>query len=151
MSYEKQIFIFLTIFNLISAQEYCQIQGQCQFGYQVSITTSKETYLECQRQCQNDTQCTLFTHHQNSHKCQLFSICTKLSSSQCDDCYSGERNCPIRQFGMFNLEDIHDLDSDGLVFASVLAFFVVLILCSMMQKIISNSIEICHDIWSVIF
>ena len=79
---------------LVSGQDICHVQGICQNGYHLGNIVSN-SYTDCQLECQNTLDCNYFTYNDPNNICVLQYNCTEIDSSNCLECFTGQRGCLV--------------------------------------------------------
>ena len=79
---------------LASSQDVCNIPGECQDGF-VLKTLGTQSYIECQIECFSTPGCNYFTFNDEVNMCIVFYNCTDITDTDCPDCSTGQRDCPI--------------------------------------------------------
>ena len=54
-----------------------------------------DSYYNCQSQCQGTDDCNYFTYYDPNNICVLQYNCTEIDTSNCPQCFTGERDCPV--------------------------------------------------------
>ncbi len=81
-------------FFLAYGQDICAMPGECGQSVQINVLPSF-SYIDCEFQCQGSPNCIYFTYYQPASLCKLLSECSDVNTSQCSECYTGQRDCPV--------------------------------------------------------
>ncbi len=72
----------------------CKVPGEC-FEGDFNDETLAASYTQCLIYCQDDRDCTFFTYYTDTTICITFSSCPEITDDDCNDCLTGEVDCPL--------------------------------------------------------
>jgi hypothetical protein len=84
----------------------CDVSGECTQSYLVDelFSTDKKSCIE---ECRDNSRANWYTFRPSNSFCELFANCTIVDNENCNDCVSGEAECPTSQC---NLEGICEVN-----------------------------------------
>ena len=79
----------------VDTSEYlkCFVPGECRDSQIVDVTSQNDS-RSCLHHCQGTRGCEWFTFYEDSKACASLSGCLDLNATFCDNCISGEMECP---------------------------------------------------------
>jgi hypothetical protein len=85
----------------------CDVSGQCTQSYLVGQLFTNDQ-KSCIEECRDNSRSNWYTFRQSNRFCTLFANCTKIDDKICNDCVSGEAECPTAKCGLTGIcEVIH--------------------------------------------
>ena len=98
---KQELLILFSIFSVAYSYN-CYVQGQCTNGNLIDLTPVLDDsgYNTCLDFCKSYPNCNNFTYNHDTLTCFAFETCPDVTTENCVDCRTGERNCSYyRQCG----------------------------------------------------
>ena len=103
--------IITTTIPISSANLQCNVPGECVDSLLVDLVPQNNSWVshtklkilpvtrtcpcqDCWRHCKDVRACSWFTYYKDTRLCASLSTCLRLDSENCEDCISGEEQCP---------------------------------------------------------